>query len=312
MSITFPNAAFKISSCRYMIKDSSMLPILLATGAALLFGFNVVVTRRGLNYLDAQTGSTITISSTLVLYILTAPFWMRQADWFAPGFWVFAGIGCLHPLISTYLAFEANRRIGPTISATFTATAPFFATLTAVLFLNESITPFVIIGTVCTVSGVITLSWNRQEVSGIVKSALIIASGAAVIRGTTHSLGRFGLQLMPNPFMAGFITFLVAFFGALAIYRLRAGHLIKPSRLHPRGLLLFIATGGIIGIAIWCMYGALSVGSVVVVSPIISAFPMFTMVTTLVFRLETISNRIVVGVCLVVAGVILISLGITH
>ena len=294
------------------MREISLLPILLASGAALFFGFNVVITRRGLNYLDAQTGSTITITTTLTLYLLSAPFWMRQADWFTPGFWVFAGIGCLHPLFSTFLAFEANRRIGPTISAAFCSTAPFFATLTAVLFLGERLTTLIAIGTVCTVAGVVTLSWNPREVGSIVKSALLLATGAAVIRGVTHTLGRFGLQMLPNPFMAGFTSFLVAFFGALTLYRLRTGHLLKPSKLHPKGLLFFILTGLLIGIAIWCMYGALAVGDVIITSPIISAFPMFTLLTALVFRQETITRRIVFGVCLVVGGVVLIGLGIAR
>ena len=60
------------------------------------------------------------------------------------------------------------------------------------------------------------------------------------------------------------------------------------------------------------MYGALSVGDVIITSPIISAFPMFTMLTALVFRQETITRRIVFGVCLVVAGAVLIGLGIAH
>ena len=294
------------------MRDISLLPILLATVAALFFGINVLITRRGLNYLDAQTGSTITITTTLILYLLSSPFWMRQADWFTPGFWVFAGIGCLHPLFSTFLAFEANRRIGPTISATFCATAPFFATVTAILFLGERLTTLIAIGTICTVAGVATLSWNPREVGSIVKSALLLATGAAVIRGVTHTLGRFGLQLLPNPFMAGFTTFLVAFFGALIVYRVRTGHLLKPRQLHPKGRLIFMATGILIGIAIWCLYGALSVGDVIITSPILSAFPMFTMLIALVFRQETITGRIAIGVCLVVGGIIIIGLGVTH
>jgi len=54
------------------------------------------------------------------------------------------------------------------------------------------------------------------------------------------------------------------------------------------------------------------VGDVIITSPIISSFPMFTMLTALVFRQETITRRIVIGVCLVVGGLIMIGLGIAH
>jgi drug/metabolite transporter (DMT)-like permease len=71
-------------------------------------------------------------------------------------------------------------------------------------------------------------------------------------------------------------------------------------------------TGILIGIAIWCMYGALFTGSVSVASPIISAFPMFTMLAAMIFRQEAVSKRILSGVCMVVLGVLLIGIGATR
>ena len=292
--------------------ESSITPILLATGAALFFGSNIVIARKGLNYLDAQTGSMVSIGATVLFYLLFSPWWMRAEDWFSPGIFVFMIGGLLHPLTSQFLAFEANRRIGPTISATFCATAPFFATITAMVFLQESLTFLVGIGSLMTIVGIITLSWDRKGVAVIVVPALLFASGAAVIRGVNHTIGKFGLSLMPNPFMAAFVSFTVAFFGAVLVYRLRTGYLPKPVRLHRTGLWIFMFTGIMIGIAIWCMYGALFTGSVSVASPIISVFPMFTMLVAIIFRQETVTKRIVAGVCMVVLGVVLISFGATR
>ena len=292
--------------------DSSIMPIVLATGAALFFGSNIVITRKGLNYLDAQTGSMISIGATVVFYLLFSPWWMRAEDWFSPGIFVFMIGGLLHPLASQFLAFESNRRIGPTISATFCATAPFFATITAMVFLNESLTLVNGLGTLLTVAGIMILSWDRKGVAVIVVPALVLASGAAIIRGVNHTIGKFGLNLMPNPFMAAFVSFTVAFFGAVLIYRLRTGYLPKPVKLHRTGLWIFTFTGVMIGIAIWCMYGALFTGSVSMASPIISAFPMFTMLAAITFRQETVTRRIVAGVFMVVLGVVLISFGATR
>ena len=292
--------------------DSSIIPILLATGAAIFFGSNIVITRKGLNYLDAQTGSMISIGAAVLFYLLFSPWWMRAEDWFSPGIFVFMLGGLLHPLASQVLAFESNRRIGPTISATFCATAPFFATITAMLFLNESLTLVNGLGTLLTVAGIMILSWDRKGVAVIVVPALLLASGAAIIRGVNHTIGKFGLSLMPNPFMAAFVSFTVAFLGAVLVYRLRTGNLPKPFQLHRTGFWIFSFTGVLIGIAIWCMYGALFTGSVSVASPIISAFPMFTMLAAIIFKQETVSRRIVAGVCVVVLGVVLISFGATR
>jgi drug/metabolite transporter (DMT)-like permease len=291
------------------VSDASILPILLSIGAAFFFGTNVVITRRGLNYLDAQAGSMVSIGSTVVFFLIFSPFWMRAEDWFSPGIFVFMIGGLLHPLTSQVMAFEANRRIGPTISATFCATAPFFATITAMIFLQESITFLIGFGSCMTIVGIITLSWDRKGVAKIVVPALILASGAAIIRGVNHTIGKFGLSLMPNPFMAGFVSFTVAFIASILIYRLRTGYLPRPVRLHRTGLWIFMLTGVLIGFAIWCMYGALFTGRVSVASPIISAFPMFTMLVAIIFRQEVVTRRILAGVCLVVVGVVLIGIG---
>ncbi len=292
-----------------MSTETSLLPIALATSAAFFFGCSTVITRRGLNYLDAQTGSMISIGATVLFYLLTSPLWMKTEDWFNWGFWIFVGNGFMHPLFSMFLSFEANRRIGPTISSTFCATAPFFAMLTAVLALGEKLTLTVALGTFFTVAGVILLSWNRQGISTIVKSALLFATGAAVIRGINQTVGKFGLNFMPNPFMAGFISFIVAFCSAILWYRFRNGYLPLPYRLHRKGIILFSLTGVGIGIAVWCMYGALALGQVVVVAPIVGAYPMFALLTAVIFKQESITRRIVMGVFIVVGGGVLISIG---
>ena len=292
-----------------MTSGFSLMPVLLATLAAFLFGFTTVITRRGLNYMDAQTGSMISIGATVVFYLITAPFWMKAEDWFTVGFWIFVVNGLIHPLFSMYLSFEANRRIGPTISSTFCATAPFFAMLTAILALGENVTFLIALGTLFTVTGVIVLSYDPKGVTKIVKSALLLATGAAAIRGLNHTVGRFGLKLMPNPFMAGFISFFVAFSCALLWFRFSKGYFPKPGQLHPRGLFLISMTGVGVGIAIWCMYGALFYGKVLIISPIVAAYPMFSLITSVVFREESITRKIVAGVLIVICGVALISIG---
>jgi len=58
------------------------------------------------------------------------------------------------------------------------------------------------------------------------------------------------------------------------------------------------------------MYGGLLTGRVVVVSPIIAAYPVFTLFTALMFKHESLSVKLAVGVFLVVAGVALVGRGV--
>jgi len=287
--------------------SDAVVPVLLALAAACLFGIATVISKRGLMSVHPQSASVVVIGTVVVLYLLTAPLWMRAQDWFTPGFWIFVLNGLIHPFLSMYLALEATARTGPTVAATLSATAPLFAALTAIAFLGESINAWIALGTVATVAGIMTLSWSPKGVTSLLRVALLFATGAAIVRGLNHTIGKWGLESMPNPFMASFVSFAVSFCSAFLVYRLRTGTFVV--RVPRIGLGYFVVTGVIIAVAVLCMYAGLTTGPVVVVSPIIAAYPVFTLLTALMFKQESLSGKIAAGVLLVVGGVVLISRG---
>jgi len=282
--------------------DETLVPILYAAFAAVCFGGQVVVTMRSLTHLDPQTGSMISIGTCVVVFWLLSPF-LLKAEYFAnPGMWIFFVNGLIHPLFSLYLAYEGTKRMGPTVSSTISATAPLFATAGAVLVLGEHITIMLLMGTMATVVGIMVLSWRRQGPKDWALWALILPIGAALIRGVNHNLGKFGLEMLPSPYFAVLVSFTVSFIGSVFIYRLRIGNL--PFILPPRGLMWSGLAGVLIAIGALSMYSALNYGRVVVVSPIIATFPVFTLVVSLLFRQERFRLRRLVGVALVMGGII--------
>lgn len=283
------------------------IPVLLALVAACLFGVSTVTAKRGLMIVHPQAASLVVIGTVVALYLLTSPFWMRAQDWFTLGFWIFVLNGLMHPFLSMYLALEATARTGPTVAATLSGTAPLFAAFTAIAFLGESINAWISLGTAATVVGVMTLSWSPKGAGTLLRLALLFATGAAIVRGLNHTIGKWGLETMPNVFMASFVSFSVSFCGALLVYRLRTGSLVV--RIPRAGLGYFVLTGMIIAVAVLCMYGGLATGRVVVVSPIIAAYPVFTLLTALMFKQESLTLKLAAGVLLVVGGVALVSLG---
>ena len=277
----------------------------LALTASVIFGLTGVTIKRGLAYLEPLTGTLVTVGTCLILYLLTAPFWMRTGDWFTAGFWVFALVGILQPALSMYLAQEAFNRAGEVVAATFSATSPFFAAALATLFLGEELTLAIAAGTVLTVLGITALSWTPRAGRRLVAAALLFATGTAVIRGLSAVVIKFGIDLLPNVFMAGFCSFSVSFAVLATVYRWRRGG--WPERLPRPGLLYFAATGFCITCGITLIYGALLLGRVVVVAPIASTAPVFTMLTAAAFGDERLTGKVMAGVALVVTGVALIS-----
>lgn len=288
------------------MSDTS-IPVLLALGAACLFGVSTVTAKRGLMLAHAQTGSLVVIGTVVVLYLISAPFWMHAEDWFTLGFWIFVLNGLMHPFLSMYLSLEATARTGATVAATLSATAPLFAAFTAIAFLGESMNALISLGTMATVLGVMILSWGPGGVGNGLRIALLFATGAAIVRGLNHTVGKWGLETMPNPFMAAFVSFAVSFCCALLVHRVRTGTFVV--RIPRPGFGYFVLSGVMIAIAILCMYGGLTLGRVVVVSPIVAAYPLFALFTALLVKQERLSVKIAAGVLLVVVGVALISRG---
>jgi len=283
-----------------------LVPIVFAMLAAACFGGQLILTKRSLAYTQPQTSSMISIGTCLLIFWLLSPFLLRAEYFSNPGMWVFLAVGIFHPLFSLYLAFEATKRMGPTVAATISGTTPLFATAIAVLVMGEHITIVFLMGTIGIIVGIMILSWKREEHIEWALPALLFPLGASALRGVVQNIGKFGLQLLSSPYFACLVTFQISFFGAVLIYRYRMGHL--PFRLPLNGVIWSGLSGACLAVGFLSMYAALSHGRVVLVSPIMATFPLYALLISLLFRQERFRLRILIGMILVVGGVIWISI----
>lgn len=282
------------------------LPVLLALFAAVLFGLQAVLARRSLGFVDAQTGTMISIVTAALIFWAIAPWKMRPEFWFTPAVWIFGFNGLLHPTVSMYLSFEANKRMGPTVSSSVAASTPMFATAGAVAGLGEPITVEILLGTSAVMAAVVVLSWRRGGVGNWPLAALFFPLGAAVVRAFNQVWARFGLGVLDEPHFALTVSFSVAAVVSVAAWLVRSR--TRKKEINFPGLYWGVASGATVAIAVGAMYMALSTGLVVVVSPLINTYPLFAMVLALLVGQEYPNLRILIGVLLVVGGVTLISL----
>ena len=280
---------------------------LLALAAAFCFGAGWHLIRRGLDHLDSQRGAAISITTTTLCFAAMAPLWFQAQDWRNPGLLAFAAAGLVHPVLSRYLGYEANRHVGPTLSMTFDSTSPLFAVALAIGLLGESLSPGIGLGTLLTVGGVMFLYWTPVAPAAVMQAAVLLALGAAFFRAVGMVAGKLGLTLLPNPFMAAFVTFAVSMFVALGAARLRGKALLRPL-LAGAGSWWFVASGVVSALASVCLYFALLLGDALIVIPVVSATPLFTLTISVLLGLEALTRRVVLGVVVAVAGVILVSL----
>ena len=133
-----------------------MLGIAFGLMAATCWGFSAILVRLGLQYIRPTTGTWLSLLPGCVLIMGLALVFNRDVFptltvvaflWFAlSGLFNFA-LGRLFNAVSIQMAGVA--RATPLFS-----TAPLFATILAVIFLGESVTPWLIVGTVTIVCGI--------------------------------------------------------------------------------------------------------------------------------------------------------------
>ncbi len=142
--------------------STDLLTSLLALAAAAQFAAGTLLSRRGLDRMDSVSGAVLTVGCATLIYVAVAPFTVPSDAWFSPAVLIFAAVGVVRPSISTILALEGNRRLGPTVSATVASVSPLLAVAGGVLFLAEQLTWPVLAGTLGVVAGVAVLSWQGR------------------------------------------------------------------------------------------------------------------------------------------------------
>lgn len=283
------------------------IPILLALLSSTLFGLAMVAIRVGLRHAGPLAGMTVSIPATALTFTLLAPLWLDGIPWRPAPLLIFAGVGLFFPALVTLLVFQSNRIMGPTLSSAVASTTPLFSVLSAALFLGERLTLPIAVGTGGIVAGIVALSAGRNDLR---RSWPLLALGfplsAAAVRGLAQTSAKYGLDLLPDAFLAAWIGYLASGLIVLGVSRVRHGRVFAA-----RGVAQvrwFVAGGLCNGFAVLAMYEALRLGSVTVVTPIVATYPVLTLLlSAALLREEKIQPYGVLGVLLVVAGVLLVS-----
>ena len=285
----------------------SLSPIALAVISAFLFGSSQVAAKVATRYVDSFTGARLSIGVTMLVYWGLAPFFLEWSYFASPWVFLYAAIGLFQPIISISLAFEATRRMGPTVAATLTSVGPLFTAAGAVLLVGETLTIPLLAGTLGVVLGVMTLFGFGRGRFNWPKSTLLFPFTTAAIRGFSHVAYKIGFGSLPYPVLAGLISYSVSFLAGTIFNALRPESLKLDLTWQGFRWLALVGVGN--AIAWLCMTTAFRDGQLVVVIPIVGAFPLVTMlVSFLFFRGEVLNLRIVAGVVQIVLSVMVIAL----
>ena len=286
-----------------------MSPQALALVTSISYAAALICSRRGLRY---STPTTVTLISILVQNVVLWPATflltgIPPVSWISVGLFGIVGISQLGVRL---LAYTGVLKIGASRSSALQSINPLISATIAIVVLEESATPLTIVGTLLVVTGVILVSWKaEQELLSFRWWHLLLPVGAAILSGVNHPMRRYALSLSNEPlFFSAFMGFVTAL--AFAGYMTISSQ--KPRLVWDRRALWpFVCTGIFETFSIFLIITALSIGPVVVIAPIASTYPVWSLIGTKLFLrdVERIGLRATVGILSVVAGTAAIHFG---
>jgi len=299
-----------------------MIAVLYALLAAFSLGGYTIVVERGLRYSSPLSGILIMlIVETSVLMSLagfTGGFFFQMESSIVFALVAFVLAGVLAPGLGNLLSYVSIERLGVVVSSPISASSPLFATLGAILVLGESPTVSIIAGTILISIGIALVYFgglerskgdsegSREMFQKMWRLDIIFPLLGAFSFGFSDVVRKIGLDSFTSPILAaaiGSATSLIVFGIASIFTRMR-------QNVSHKGFTIFAFAGILHAIVMLSLYYAMSLGEVILVRPIISAWPLFTLLLAhLLFRnVERVTLGILCGVMLIILSVILITL----
>lgn len=288
------------------------MAIALALLSSLLVSFTTILMKKGI----ARTNPTsamlvVTAVGSLIFVIISLP--MIDFDYLnSNAFLLFILAGVFSPALVRWLYFISLDRIGPSVSSSILSTGPAFTAIIAVIFLKEQLTVSISLGIALIVSGIIIQERSIKTAENFEvrrKKDLIFPLLSALFLGFAIVFRKMGLNMLDEPLFGlavGFLTSLV-FYSLMCLMFKR----MRDSISLNRNDFLFLCAAGAFLTAGWLtMFYALSFGNAIIVAPLSSLHPVFILAWSCLFfkGMEKISLKTVLGVCLVLSGVLLITL----
>jgi drug/metabolite transporter (DMT)-like permease len=269
------------------------------------FGAGFVLTQFGLRWMPPWVGVAISIPTSTVLFWCLAPFLVHPSTGDLKAVALFACVGLVFPGAAALLNFESNRLMGPNIAGALSSLTPMFAVVLAIVILGERVRLPQLFALAALVIGISLMYRVHVTLSARSLWLLALPIGSSAIRGLIQPVAKLGFAWWSNPVAAVVVSYTVSSAVLVIAALIRAGGTIPT--IDYRGALWFAAVGLCNGLAVLAMFGALALGPVTIVSPLIAGYPLVTLLLSrALLAKEEISPQLIGGVAGVVGGVVLL------
>lgn len=285
-----------------------------ALASAVLWGLSPIFAKKGFERggtsVQAAMVAVLTTGTVAVLALSVTRGFSAFGGFTPADFGIFLAGGVVGTTLGRLSKFAGIDRVGASVSTAVTNTRPLFATLLAVGFLREAVTPLNAAGVVVLVVGVVVLSLAKGgDRRGWRSVELAFPVMAALAYGTGNVIRRYGFLESPATAVEALALNETAAFFTLGAYLFvyRREHVRSASRVP---VLYFTLGGTISALGLFSLFQALSLGAVSIADPLSGMAPLFsTLFAYLLLRdVELVTRGVVVGAALIVVGGTLVTL----
>jgi uncharacterized membrane protein len=303
-----PSAVALFAESRYTLQDF-MPAELFALANAFLFAFHNMLTKKGLRTSNAATAVVVSLAINVVVLWGVSVIYVPLDSLTRAGIFIFVLVGLFQPGLTRFLTYKGIEHLGIAITDPIRASTPLFSAFFAILLLGERMTMPIFFATLVIIVGITLLSQRDGSVKEIRPLYVSYPILASLLAGFSQVLRKFGLAAVPHPFLAAAVTASSSF--AVSLLTVWAfGKRTETLRLNKECLVYYLPAGVTISLGMVSIYYALDLGQVTVVIPISSTGPFFALIFSALFLrdVERVTLRIVLGACLIISGVLLITL----
>jgi drug/metabolite transporter (DMT)-like permease len=293
--------------------------LIFALISAVLFAIGIVMVRKAAgNAGEAFTVTAISIFVGVPLFavaISVSGGWSNLQNVSLKALLMLAVAGVIHFVVGRLLAYDAFRIIGANRATPITQVSPVFTVVLSWVFLQETTTPFIIIGALLMMAGVILITREKSHPLGEEKlirreevKGLLLSFGAAVCWGITPVLIKPAIGEIGSSSLGNFISYVTA---GVIILLLSANRKNRGSfrRLSFKKNLLPMALAGLFTAGGQLLYfAALQKSQANIIAPLVSIEVLFIFIISFfVNRMhEVFTVKVALGMAAMVAGTFLL------
>ena len=278
-----------------------------ALACGLFTAINLILLKKGLAHGNPITAIVISLAINVLAFWSFVFAVLPLDEILSPELLIFVLVGLIQPGGTRFLAYLSVEKVGVAVTAPLRATTPLFSSLLAIMVLNEQLTVAVAGGTTLVVCGIILLSMREEKTGGWMNIFVALPLLSAFVAGSTQVIRKIGLAQISLPILGAAVTTGTSFVAvAVSLSVTRNWSTVTFNR---QSLGYFLTAGCAVTLGVASVYMSLYLSDVVIVAPLASLSPLYSLVLSAVFlrEVEVITTRRVVAAGLIVLGAVLIT-----